>query len=128
MHRQTLRDWAHRFNQRGPEGRIDRKASSGKPKLSAAQQAELKRLVEAGPDLGRDGLVRWRCVDLKWELSRRFGVDLSEVSLGRQLKKLGFSHVSARPLHPAPEKITAFKKLLRPGCRGREWAGPACRS
>ena len=96
---QTLRDWAHKFNQLGPEGRIDRKAPGGKRELSAAQQEELKRLVEAGPDLGRDGVARWRCVDLKRELS-----------LGRQLKKLGFSHISARPLHPAPEKITAFKK------------------
>ena len=110
MDRQTLRDWAHRFNQLGPESLIDRKAPGGKRELSAAQQEELKRLVEAGPDLGRDGVARWRCVDLKRELSRRFGVDLSEVSLGRQLKQLGFSRISARPLHQAqdPEKITAF--------------------
>jgi len=112
MDRQTLRDWAHRFNQLGPEGLLDRKAPGGKPKLSADQQAELKLLVEAGPDRQRDGVTRWRCVDLKRELSRRFGVDLSEVSLGRQLKKLGFSHISARPRHLAqkPETIAAFKK------------------
>jgi len=110
MDRQTLRDWAHRFNQLGPEGRINRKTPGGKPKLSAAQQEGLKRLVEAGPDLSRDGVARWRCVDLRRELSRRFGVGLSEVSLGRQLKKLGFSHISARPRHPTPEKITALKK------------------
>jgi len=112
MDRQTLRDWVHRFNQHGPEGLIDRKAPGGKPKLSAEQQAELKRLVEAGPDPESDGVVRWRCVDLKRVLSLRFGVDLSEVSLGRQLKKLGFSHISARPRHPAqkPEAISAFKK------------------
>jgi transposase len=112
MDRQTLRDWAHRFNQLGPEGLIDRKAPGGKPKLSAGQQEELKRLVEAGPDPESDGVARWRCVDLKRALSLRFGVDLSEVSLGRHLKKLGFSHVSARPRHPAqkPETIAAFKK------------------
>jgi transposase len=44
--------------------------------------------------------VRWRCVDLKRVLGQRFGVELSEVSLGRVLKKLGFSHISARPRHP----------------------------
>ncbi len=27
--------------------------------------AELKELVVAGPDLQRDGVVRWRCVDLQ---------------------------------------------------------------
>jgi hypothetical protein len=42
--------------------------------------------------------VRWRCVDLRRVLGQRFGADLSEVSLGRVLKKLGFSHISA----PAP--------------------------
>ena len=45
-------------------------------------------------------------------LGRLFNVDLSEVGMGRALKRLGFSHISARPQHPAqdPEKITAFKK------------------
>jgi transposase len=75
--------------------------------------------VEAGPDAEKDGLVRWRCVDLKRVLGVRFAVDLSEVSLGRILKKLGFSHISARPRHPKqdPEAIASFKKkFFRPAC------------
>jgi hypothetical protein len=48
----------------------------------------LKQLVEAGPDVATDGVVRWRCVDLKRVVGQRFGVDLSEASLGRVLKKL----------------------------------------
>jgi putative transposase len=74
----------------------------------------LKQLVEAGPDPEKDGVVRWRCGDLKRVLGERFGVDLSEVSLGRVLKKLGFSHISARPRHPVqdPEVIAAFKKTF----------------
>jgi len=45
----------------------------------------------------------------------RFSVDLSEVSLGRVLKKLGFSHISARPQHPVqdPEAIATFKKTFQ---------------
>jgi hypothetical protein len=39
-------------------------------------------------------------VDLKRVVRDRFGVDLSEVSLGRILKQLGFSRISARPQHP----------------------------
>jgi transposase len=102
----------HRFNRLGPEGLIDIKPKGCRPKLSAELKEELKRLVEAGPDPERDGVVRWRCVDLKRVLSDRFAVDVSEVSLGRVLKKLGFSHISARPRHPAqkPEAIAAFKK------------------
>ena len=59
--------------------------------------------MEAGPDRERDGVARWRCVDLKWVSRQRFAADLSEVSLGRVLKKQGFSHISARPRHPAQD-------------------------
>lgn len=116
MDRQTLRDWAHRFNGRGPEGLINAKPSGRPSKLSAEQKEELRQLVEAGPDPQVHGVVRWRCVDLKRVLGERFAVDLSEVSLGRVLKQLGFSHISARPQHPAQDAqaIAAFKKTSPP--------------
>jgi transposase len=112
MDRQTLRDWVHRFNQCGPDGLINARSPGRRPKLSKEQMEELGRLVEAGPDPQKDGFARWRCVDLKRVLGARFAVDLSEVSLGRILKKLGFSHISARPRHPKqdPEAIASFKK------------------
>jgi putative transposase len=112
MERQTLRDWAHRFNRFGADGLIDIKPTGRPSRLSEEQKEVLKQLVESGPNPETDGVARWRCVDLKRVLGQRFGVDLSEVSLGRILKKLGFSHISARPQHPvqAPEAIAAFKK------------------
>jgi len=125
MDRQTLRDWVHRFNHDGADGLIDAKSPGRPQKLSGEQQEELRRLVEAGSDPDKDGVVRWRCVDLKRVLGERFNVDLSEVSLGRVLKRLGFSRISARPLHPAQdhEAIATFKKNF-PGRRraGREHA------
>jgi transposase len=112
MDRQTLRDWVHRFNEHGPDGLINIKPTGRPSRLSVEQKEELCRLVEAGPDPQKDGVVRWRCVDLKRVLEERFGVDLSAVRLGRVLKELGFSHISARPQHPAqdPRAIAAFKK------------------
>ena len=114
MDRQTLRDWVHRFNEQGPDGLINIKPPGRRPRLSADQMEELCRLVEAGPDPQKDGVTRWRCVDLKRVLGERFGVDLSAVRLGRVLKDLGFSHISARPRHPAqdPQAIAAFKKTF----------------
>ncbi len=50
MDRQTLRDWVHRFNERGPEGLINIKPLGRPSKLSPEQKEELRRLVEAGPD------------------------------------------------------------------------------
>lgn len=112
MDRQTLRDWAHRFNEQGPVGLTNVKPMGRRPKLSAEQQEALRQLVEAGPDPEKHGVVRWRCVDLQRVLGAQFGVDLSTVAIGRQLKRLGFSHISARPQPPAqnPEAIAAFKK------------------
>ena len=101
MDRQTLRDLVHRFNAQGPGGLINIKPPGRASRLSQEQKEELCRLVEAGPDPQRDGVARWRCVDLKRTLGQRFGVDLSEVRLGQILKQLGFSHISARPRHPA---------------------------
>jgi len=112
MDRQTLRDWVHRFNEDGPDGLINVKPIGRRPKLSVEQQEALRQLVEAGPDPEKHGVVRWRCVDLQRVLGVQFGIDLSTVAIGRQLKRLGFSHISARPLHPTQDAqaIAAFKK------------------
>jgi putative transposase len=115
MDRQTLRDWVHRFNERGPAGLINGKAPGPAPKLSAEQKQELKRIVECAPDPAKDGVVRWRCIDLRRIIKERFDVDLDEVSIGRALRQLGFAHVSPRPRHPKqdPQAIEDFKKTSR---------------
>ena len=38
--------------------------------------------LRTGPDPVKDGVVRWRCVDLKRVIKERFGVDLEENSVG----------------------------------------------
>ena len=58
MDRQTLRDWVHRFNARGPDGLLDGWSKGPEPRLSAAQRAELAELVETGPDRIVHGVVR----------------------------------------------------------------------
>ena len=112
MDRQTLRDWVHRFNQAGPDGLLHHKAKGGVARLSPEQKAELADLVEKGPDRKIDGVVRWRRVDLQDVIKQRFGVGYHERYVGKLLKALGFSHISARPQHPGQdaETIQAFKK------------------
>jgi hypothetical protein len=48
MDRQTLRDWVHRFNAAGPPGLLDNWSNGKLSRLSAAQQAELAAMVDAG--------------------------------------------------------------------------------
>lgn len=112
MDRQTLRDWAHRFNEEGPAG-LNNRAGAGRPRLlSDEQMAALSEIVETGPDLESDGVVRWRRIDLKRVIEERFGVIYSERSISDLLAALSFSHISGRPQHPKQEGrvIEAFKK------------------
>ena len=115
MDRQTLRDWIHRFNASGPEGLIDNWTEGPKPRLSAEQRAQFAEIVEAGPDREIDGVVRWRRIDLKRVIAERFGVDFHPRYVGKLLKKLGFSHISARPRHPMQDEriVEGFKKTSR---------------
>ena len=112
MDRQTLRDWAHRFNEEGPEGLMDR-PHSGRPRwLSEAQMRELAEIVETGPDPELDGVVRWRRIDLQQVIEERFGVSYSERAISDLLRALSFSYISGRPQHPRqdPRALEGFKK------------------
>jgi transposase len=82
MDRQTLRDWVHRFNERGPEGLKDRWSKGHPPRLSAEQLAVLAELVETGPDRITHGVVRWRRIDLQRLVAERFGVAYHERTIG----------------------------------------------
>ena len=78
MDRQTLGDWAHRFNEDGPDGLANR-AGAGRPRLlSDEQMGALSAIVETGPDPVVDGVVRWRRIDLKRVIEERFGVSYTK--------------------------------------------------
>ena len=110
--RQIVRDWVERFNAEGPDGLITRKAPGHPPKLNDAQRAKLVQIVERGPDPEVDGVVRWRLLDLAAWVWDSFGISISEATLSRELRALGFSKLSARPRHhdQDPDAMDAFKK------------------
>ena len=112
MDRQTLRDWVHRYNAEGLAGLANRRSPGASPLLTPEQKAELAALVEAGPDPQRDGVVRWRRIDLQARIRALFGVAMHERTVGKQLAALGFRRLSVRPQHPKsdPEAQEAFKK------------------
>src|SRR6202795_3484331 len=119
MDRQTLRDWVIRFNEQGPAGLIN-KCSPGAPgKLTKKHKAFLARLVEEGPIPAIHGVVRWRACDLIMRLHEEFGISVSDDTVYRALKDLGFSHVSARPkaYKQDADAMEAFKKTFPPAWR-----------
>jgi transposase len=119
MDRQTLRDWVIRFNAQGPDGLINVPSPGVPPKLGKKHRAFLVRLVEEGPISAVDGVVRWRACDLIMRLHEEFGLSVSDDTIYRALKDLGFSHVSARPkaYKQDPDAMAAFKKNLPRGWR-----------
>jgi transposase len=115
MDRQTLRDWVHRYNAEGLAGLSDRWKGVRVPRLAAAQMAQLAAWVEAGPDLARDGVVRWRRQDLQRRIATDFGIEVHERTVGKYLATLGYRRLSVRPRHPRtdPDAQAAFKKTSR---------------
>jgi transposase len=116
MDRQTLRDWVYRFNESGIDGLISRKPPGPKPKLAPAQMEELRQIVLNGPDLKVHKVMRWRCVDLRAEVARRFSVTVDEITIGRWLRKMRLTRLQPPPHHPKKnaEAQEAFKKTLVP--------------
>jgi transposase len=112
MDRQTLRDWVHRYNADGIEGLKSSHGPGQPPSLTIAQMTELKDVVLQGPDPVKDGVVRWRCVDLRGEVVRRFGVEVTERTIGKWLRKLKLTRLQPRPYHPKQDPVAqeAFKK------------------
>lgn len=111
---QIVRDWVVRFNAEGPPGLLDRKAPGQAPRLTPEHLAALARAVEDGPKPYLDGVVRWRLSDLAAWLHEAFGVSVSETTVSRALKRLGFRVLTARPQAHGQDAqaMEAFKKTF----------------
>ena len=109
---QIIRDWVLRFNAEGPDGLIDGKSPGPQRKLTDEQRAALARMVESGPIPAIHGVVRWRRSDLAQRLWEEYGISLDVTTVGRELRRLGFARLSARPRHYAQNEfaVEAFKK------------------
>jgi transposase len=116
---QIIRDWVLRFNAAGPGGLINGKAPGNPPKLSDDQRVALAAAVERGPIPVIHGVVRWRLIDLTQWVWEEFGISLSEATMSRELKALGYRKISARPRHHAQNEfaIEDFKKTSPPSWR-----------
>ena len=112
MDRQTLRDWVHRYNAAGVSGLRSIRSGGHPASLTSEQMAILKALTIEGPDLEKHKAVRWRCVDLRDEVARRFEITVSERTIGRWLRGLRMTRLQPRPFHPKkdPAAQEDFKK------------------
>jgi transposase len=112
MDRQTLSDWVIRYNAHGPDGLCDCWSDGRPARLRPDEQAELIRIGLEGSDPGVDDISAFTREDLVRICEARFGKSFHPASLGRVLKRLGFSRQKARPSHPQkdPAQAEAFKR------------------
>jgi len=122
---QTIRDWVVRFNACGPEGLIDAKAPGNTCKLNDSQREALANIAESGPTPAIHGVVRWRLKDLAMWVWEEFQISVSETTLSRELRALGYRKLSARPRHYAqnPEALEAFKNVWPAPSASGLWRG-----
>ena len=77
--------------------------------------------MESGPIPAIHGVVRWRIIDLCQWMWEELGVSVSEQTLSRVLRAMGYRKISARPRHHAQAEgaIEEFKKNSRACGRDR---------
>ena len=100
MDRQAVRDWLHRYNAEGPEGLRDRPRGGTACFLDDDRLAVVRGWMASGPDVARDGVVRWRVGDIRRKIEEAFGVAYADESVRQLLRREGFRFVSGRPEHP----------------------------
>lgn len=128
INRRTIYRWLSAYHYGGEEALRARPNRGRRPKLDGAQLRRLDRLIRTKNPLQLSFPYALWTVALVRELIRReFGVRLSEVSVGRLLRRLGFS--PQRPLYRAwqqdPKRVERWRREVYPriaACAKREKA------
>ena len=115
MDRQTLRDWVHRYNEAGVKG-LFRAPPWPEPEADRGADGGTARAGHRRPRPEIHKVVRWRCIDLREEVARRFSVTVGERTIGKWLRKLKLTRLQPRPYHPKKDAAAqeAFKKTSVP--------------
>jgi transposase len=120
MTRAAVYSWLAKYRQGGLEALRAKPVPGRPPTLSGAQLARLYQLVVGNdPRQLRFTFALWTRAMIRELIRREFGVRLSEVSVGRLLRKLGLS--PQRPLYRAyqqnPEAVARWKAETYPQIR-----------
>ena len=98
----------------------------GRPrKLDARQTAELVSKIEAGTDPDAGEPSRWTLASVRQWIKDRFDVDYTVEGVRQMLRRLGFRHLSPRPIHPKanPEAQEEFRHTFSRLVRGHPSRG-----
>jgi transposase len=96
-------------------GLIPRRPKGRPPKLTAAQQQELCRLLDNGPS-DEEGIAAYNGPILRQIIEERFQKVYKLDAVYKLLHRLGYNDLMPRPKHPGtdPTALDAFKKKSCP--------------
>ena len=72
-----------------------------KPQSSITRTAAPMKMIEDWPAPAIHGVVRWRLIDLAQWIFEEFRLSIAVRTLSRELHKMGYRKLSARPRHHA---------------------------
>ena len=97
---QSLRDWIVLYNEGGVDGLRPARRGGRRCRLSASPLEMVAGWIDAGPEVGEDVPSRFRLRDIAERIAAVFSVLYSLQGVRKLLRRLGFRHIPARPLHP----------------------------
>lgn len=122
INRRTIYRWLEAFHYGGKDALKAKPIPGAPPKLDAKQMRRLSALIrDTNPQQLDFEFALWTLKLIRELIRREFGVRLSEVSVGRLMKRLGFS--PQRPLYRAwqqdSERVAEWHKRTYPKIKAR---------
>ena len=113
--RQFVDQWVGRYRRGGLGALRPKRQKGATPKLTAAQHAELRAMLDAGPD-PQEGLAAYNGPILREKIAERFGKLYSLPGVYALLHRMGYNDLMPRTTHPDtdPAALEAFKKKSCP--------------
>jgi len=107
INRRTIYRWLELFHYGGAPALVAKPIPGAPPKLKAAQMSKLARIVhEKTPQQFKFDFALWTLAIIREVIKRQFAVSLSEVSVGRLMRRLGFT--PQRPMYRAWQQQPAL--------------------
>jgi putative transposase len=106
--RRAVENWAQTLKAGGLRRLRRRKASGRPPKLSPAQQGQLKRLIRRGALAAGFESDRWTLARIRQLINQEFKIVYHRNYLNRLLRKLGLT-----PQVPLPRAVERDEELIR---------------
>jgi transposase len=113
--RQFVDQWVGRYRRGGVDALVPKRQPGAARRLTDAQEAELCRMLEAGPP-PEEGIAAYNGPILRRRIEERFGRVYSLAGVYKLLHRLGYNDLMPRPRHPDtdPAALEAFKKKTCP--------------